>query len=203
MNTSPTLGSQLHAYFENHLLCQKGLQPASIKSYRDSIRLFLQFVATEKHSKLTRLKCVDFTCEHVLAFLRHLEKERGNSVATRNQRLAALRSFFEYLADRIPEILMEAQRVAAVLIKRTVPPRTLFIEKDEFEALFNSMPLKMPSALRTVHYYYFFTIQELGHKSLQIYALAVLIMARNRASIYMGKVTNGEFVLCGRKLQIC
>ncbi|MEE8058699.1 MAG: tyrosine-type recombinase/integrase, partial [Pseudomonadales bacterium] len=43
---------------------------------------------------------------------------------------------------------MEAQRVAMVPIKRTVPPRTLFIEKDEFEALFNSMPLKMSSALR-------------------------------------------------------
>jgi integrase/recombinase XerD len=148
MNTSQSLGHYLHAYFEDHLVCQKGLQVTTVRSYRDTIRLFLQFIAAEKHIKLTRMQYSDLTSNHVLSFFQYIEKERGNGVATRNQRLAALRSFFEYLANRIPEMLIEAQRVAAVPTKRTKPPRTIFIEKDEAEALFDEKWLKTPQALR-------------------------------------------------------
>ena len=148
MNKSQTLGRYLHAYFEDHLVCQKGLQAITIRSYRDTIRLFLQFIAAEQHSKMTQIKYSDLTNDRILAFLQYLDKERGNCVATRNQRLAALRSFFEYLANRIPEMLLEAQRIAAVPTKRTKPPRTLFIEKDEAEALFDEPSLKKPQALR-------------------------------------------------------
>lgn len=148
MSTLPMLGSLLHAFFEDHLRCQKGVQPTTLRSYRDALRLFLLFVATDTRRKLTRLRLPDLTCDQVLHFLNHLEKERGNSVATRNQRLAALRSFFEYLANRVPEALSEAQHVAAVPTKRTSPPRTRFMERDEIEALFKNLPSKGPLALR-------------------------------------------------------
>lgn len=148
MSTLPTLGSLLHAFFEDYLQCQKGVRPTTLRSYRDALRLFLLFVATDERRKLTRLRLPDLTCDRVLRFLSHLENERGNSVATRNQRLAALRSFFAYLADRIPEMLLEAQRVAAVPTKRTSPPRTRFMERDEIEALFENLPSKGPLALR-------------------------------------------------------
>jgi len=148
MSAQPTLGSFLHAYFENHLRCQKGVQPTTVRSYRDAIKLFLQFVAAEKRCKLTRLGLSDLTCDQVLKFLNHLEEKRGNAVASRNQRLAALRSFFEYLANRVPEMLAEAQRVAGVPIKRTPPPRIRFLERDEIETLFQNLPTDEPWALR-------------------------------------------------------
>ncbi len=148
MSAQPTLGSLLHAFFENHLRCQKGVQPTSVRSYRDALRLFLQFVAAEKRCKLTRLGLADLTGDRVLQFLNHLETERGNAVASRNQRLAALRSFFDYLAERLPERLAEAQRVAGVPIKRTPPPRTHFLERDEIETLFQHLPVDDPWALR-------------------------------------------------------
>ena len=88
MSTQSSLGSHLHAYFENYLRCQKGVRPGTIGSYRDTMRLFLQFVAADRRCKLTRLRLSDFTCDRVLMFLNHLETQRGNAVATRNQRLA-------------------------------------------------------------------------------------------------------------------
>jgi integrase/recombinase XerD len=142
------LGSLLHSFFEDHLLCQKGLQPTTIRSYRDALLLYLRFVAGDRRCKLTRLRPCDLTCDRVLRFLDYLEKHRGNGVATRNHRLAALRSLFEYAAGRIPELLVEAQRVAAVPIKRTPPPRTRFLQRDEVEALFNALPSSGPRALR-------------------------------------------------------
>jgi site-specific recombinase XerD len=148
MNGRQTLGSVLHSYFEDYLPCQKGLQSATIRSYRDALMLFLRFAADERRCKLTRLQLSDLTCDRVLAFLAHLEKQRGNAVATRNQRLAALRSLFEFIANRMPELLVEAQRVAAVPTKRTPLPPTRFLHTEEVEALFKALPSCGPRALR-------------------------------------------------------
>jgi len=148
VSTHPPLGDILHSFFEDHLVCQKGLRTLSIRSYRDAIRLFLIFIATDKRCKLTRLGVSDMTSDRVLLFLDHLEKQRGNAVASRNQRLAALRSFFEYLATRLPEQLGEAHRVAGIPIKRTSPPRTRFLEREEIEILFKKLPKNTPLALR-------------------------------------------------------
>ena len=96
MNAPHTLGQLLHSFFEDYLPCQKGLQPTTIRSYRDAVVLYLHFAAQERRCKLTRLQPQDLACERVVRFLRHLETQRGNTVATRNQRLAALRSLFDY-----------------------------------------------------------------------------------------------------------
>lgn len=140
MSGPAELGQLLHAFFDVHLLCQRGLRTLTIRSYSDAIRLFLGFVANEQQYKLTRLSLSDLTSERVLQFLEYLEKERGNSIASRNQRLAALRCFYEYVAERRPERLLDAQRVAHVPIKRCQPPRTRYLERDEIELLFTNMP---------------------------------------------------------------
>ncbi len=149
MNTSSTLGSVLHAYFEDYLCCQKGVRIATIRSYRDSVKLFLQFVSGDTKIKMTRLRLSDLTGDRVVRFLRHLEVQRGNSIATRNQRLAAVRGLFEYVAIHVPETLEEAHRVANVPCKRTQPPQTGYLERDQIELLFKNMPdTGQPLAIR-------------------------------------------------------
>src|SRR5689334_17558739 len=106
------LGHLLHSFFVDHLRVLKGLRPTSVRSYRDTLRLFLGFVAADRRRKITRLTIEDLTFEVVLRFLRQLEEKRRNQVRTRNQRLAALRAFFEYIASRVPEHLAVAERVA-------------------------------------------------------------------------------------------
>ncbi len=142
------LGPFLYSFFEDYLKCQKGLRPGSLKSYRDSVSLFLIFLAAQTRHKVSRLTLDDLTCSHVLAFLQDLETSRHNHVRTRNQRLAAIRGLFEYLARRIPEMLKEAQSVAAIPTKRTPPAETFFLEQDEMQSLFASLPTMGPSALR-------------------------------------------------------
>lgn len=134
------LGRLLHAFFEDHLKCQKGLRINSIRSYRDTLRLFLQFVADDTRHKFTQLTLADLTAERVRHFLAYLEQERHNQARTRNQRLAALRSFFEYLAYCEPGMLHQAQQVDAIPIKRTVPSQTLYLELDEVQDLFGQLP---------------------------------------------------------------
>ena len=137
--SSPTLGEVIFSFFEDHLKCQKGLRPASIKSYRDTMKLFLQFVAQDTRQKLSRLSIAELTCERVLSFLKGLEDQRHNHIRTRNQRLAALRTFFEYVAQRLPEGLKEAGRIAAIPTPKAAPPETRFLERDEIEKLFGSL----------------------------------------------------------------
>lgn len=148
MSAQQTLGPLLRSFFEDHLPCQKGLQPTTVRNYRDALVLYLRFVAGERRCRLTRLQLRDLTAETCIRFLRHLEAQRGNSVATRNQRLAALRSLFDYIATRRPEFIDEAQRLAAVPTKRMPPPRTRFLQRDEIEAVFRALPASGPLALR-------------------------------------------------------
>jgi integrase/recombinase XerD len=142
------LGPVVYAFFERHLKAEKGLSPASVRSYRDALRLLLAFIAGQRRRQITRLAIEDLTAERVREFLGHIEVERGNHIRTRNQRLAALHTFFAYLAGQAPEMLAEAERVTAIPMKRVAPPGTRFLERDEIEALFSALPTKGRSALR-------------------------------------------------------
>jgi site-specific recombinase XerD len=146
--TKQTPGSLLYSFFEDYLKVQKGLRPASIKSYRDGLRLFVQFVSSDTHRRISKLSISDFTSDRVLRFLRYLEEKRANSRETRNHRLAALRLFFDYIATRVPELLVEAERVQNIPRKRTSPPPTYFLERSDVQKLFEMLPLKGKLALR-------------------------------------------------------
>jgi site-specific recombinase XerD len=146
--TTPTLGPLVQSFFADHLPVQKGLRLGSIRSYRDTIRLFLRFVAEQHGGPIARLALEDLTFEQVLAFLKHLEQARGNAIRTRNQRRAALNTFFAYLALRVPEMLAVCQQVAAIPVKRTSPPDTHYLEREEVTALFRSLPREGRFALR-------------------------------------------------------
>jgi len=143
-----TLGKAIHSFFEDYLICQKGLSAATIKSYRDGLRLFLCFVADDCGRKISRLAVTDLTSDRAIHFLNDIELKRHNHIRTRNQRLAGLRCFFDYLALREPEILKEAERVAAIPRKRVAPPVTGFLERDEIETLFADLPKQGRFALR-------------------------------------------------------
>lgn len=146
MNT--TLGQVVSAFFEDHLRLQKGFCPASIRSYRDTLKLLLVHVAGLCRRPVTRLALSDLTFERALDFLHMIEDTRKNQVRTRNQRLAALRTFYRYLAVHHPEMLAEAQRVEAIPTKRTQAARTVYLERDEVDALFRALPKQGNLALR-------------------------------------------------------
>jgi integrase/recombinase XerD len=134
------LGQVVFACFEDPLKVQKGLRPGSIRSYRDTLKLFLIHVASLCRRPVTRLALSDLASERVLDFLRMIEEKRRNQAHTRNQRLAALRTFYRYLAVHYPEMLAEAQRVEAIPTKRVQAHRTVYLERDEIDTLFQTLP---------------------------------------------------------------
>jgi integrase len=146
--TSIPLGQIVYSFIEDHLKTQKGLRPLSIKSYRDTLRLFLIFAARDTGRRIARLSPEHLTFERMVGFLRHLEGERRNQIRTRNQRLAALHGFFEYLASRVPEMMAVAERDAAIPTKRTPLKETRFLDRDEIGALFAQLPKRGSSADR-------------------------------------------------------
>ena len=148
MNPARPLGPLMHSFFVDHLVAVKGLRPASVRSYRDTMRLLLCFLAKEKGTKITKLGLDDLTFEVVLGFLRYLEVDRGNHVRTRNQRLSVLHALFDYIATREPEMLGVCQRVAAIPMKRSAPAETHFLERDEMEDLLRRLPRQGRLALR-------------------------------------------------------
>lgn len=148
MSGARPLGPLVHSFFLDHLVTVKGLRASSVRSYRDTIRLLLCFVAQERGTKITKLNVEDLSFERVLGFLRYLENDRHNHVRTRNQRLAALHTLFDYIASREPEMLGVCQQVTAIPMKRAAPAQTHFLERDEVEALLRHLPRTGRLALR-------------------------------------------------------
>ena len=145
---TPTLGKLVQSFFADHLAVQKGLRLGSVRSYRDTMRLFLCFVTAQTHQPIARLSLQDLTFDRVLSFLKHLEQDRGNHVRTRNQRRAALNTFFAYLALRVPEMLGTCQQIAAIPVKRTPLSATHYLEEAEMTALLRHLPRHGHHALR-------------------------------------------------------
>ncbi len=128
---------QVRNFFEHYLTVEKGLSPNTILAYRDTLKLFLRFAADHQRKSCVDLTVEDLSAETIRLFLAHLEKERSNGIRTRNARLAAIHSFFRYLAYREPRFLALSQEVLGIPFKRHARPVMGYLNKGEVAHLFN------------------------------------------------------------------
>jgi integrase/recombinase XerD len=133
-----TLGPTLQAFFTDRLIAQRHASPHTIAAYRDTLRLLLGFAERRVGRQACKLEIADLDATLVGAFLDHLERERGNSVRTRNARLAAIHSLFRYAALRHPEQAALIERVLAIPPKRTDRALITFLDDNEVDALLAS-----------------------------------------------------------------
>ncbi len=112
------IAATVQAFFTERLIAQRQSSSATIAAYRDTVRMLLKFTATKTGKGCARLEFSDLTATTVSMFLDHLEHDRGNSVRTRNARLAAIHSLFTFAALRHPEHAADIQRVLAIPTKR-------------------------------------------------------------------------------------
>jgi site-specific recombinase XerD len=131
---SPSLASALHAFLTDYLPRQRAMSVDTLHSYRDSLKLFLQFAAG-KRSDPSQLTLEQLTSERVTAFLQHLEAVRHNKASTRNVRLSALHSFFRYVGAHYPEHLATAQQILSVPFKRTTLREVQHLELSEIQSI--------------------------------------------------------------------
>ncbi|MBL9140174.1 MAG: site-specific integrase [Verrucomicrobiales bacterium] len=133
---STVLANALHGFFTNYLPRQRAMSPHTISSYRDSLKLWLLFVAGKKLDP-SQLTIEQLGVDQVMAFLDHLEGARGNQASTRNVRLSAIHSFFRHLGAIHPEHLALAQRILSVPFKRTGTREIQHLELAEMRAVFD------------------------------------------------------------------
>lgn len=145
---STTLARALRAFFAEHLPAVRGVSPHTVCSYRDAFTLLLRFLAEFRGLSVVRLDFKDVSPEVIVAFLEHLERQRGNGAATRNARLAAIHSFARFVATTSPEHLDLCQRIMAVPFKRARSRLVEYLESGEVAAILAAPPRTTPDGRR-------------------------------------------------------
>ncbi len=135
MKKTDQLPALLRAFFHERLAEQRNASIHTVRSYRDTWRLFLCFVAERKRREVAEITLADLTASEVSAFLAHAEHERKGTIGTRNCRLAAIRSFFHFVAGKEPMAIAQCTEVLAVPIKRASIPAPCYLEPSEVEAI--------------------------------------------------------------------
>ena len=140
VSAGPSLATLLQAFFLERLTAQRNASPQTVAAYRDSFRLLLEFAQQYVGKAPERLELTDLDAPVVLAFLDHLERERHNTIRSRNARFAAIRSFMHFAAFKDPTALPGIQRVLAIPMKRFDKPLLGFLSTSEIQAILDAPP---------------------------------------------------------------
>lgn len=132
------LAPSLQAWFTERLITQRAASPNTIAAYRTTLRLLLGFASERTAKTPSALDIADLDAPLIAEFLTHLERDRHNSTATRNNRLAAIHSLFGYLALQHPEHAASIQRVLAIPAKRTQRSIVTYLTDPEVNALLDA-----------------------------------------------------------------
>jgi len=135
----------LQGFFTDKLIRQRRAGPNTLSAYRDTWRLLLQFASHTTATAPSGLDLAQIDAELVTAFLTHLETERANTAATRNARLAAIRSLFRYAALHSPEHAEDISRVLAIPPKRCDRPVVCFLTAAEIDARPRPAAARLPN----------------------------------------------------------
>lgn len=143
------LGRALLRFFQEYLPTQRGVSPHTLRSYRDSVLLLLRHMSKNTQRRIEALQLSDLTAERVIQFLRYLETERHNGIATRNARLAGLHTFARFLIANHPEHIAPLQSVLGIPFKRGAKKAPIdYLEMKEVEALLGGIDRATPSGQR-------------------------------------------------------
>jgi site-specific recombinase XerD len=139
----------LQSFFGQYLVQQKNVSPKTVTTYRDAFKVFLRYMEQAHRKSPVQIDLPDFNADTVLGFLNYLEKERQNTVRSRNLRLAALRSFAHYvLAFHGTDYTPQIQRILSIPLKRFARPLLGFLSPEEVQALLDAPDATTPAGRR-------------------------------------------------------
>jgi site-specific recombinase XerD len=131
---SPSFAALVQTFFAEHLQ-QRAMSRCTVAAYRDAFVLFLDFAQTRLRKQPTEIHLDEVTPALILAFLDHLEHERGNTVRSRNARLAALRAFLKFAGRRDVSALHAVEKALGVPMKRFERPMLGYLSREEMLAV--------------------------------------------------------------------
>lgn len=104
-------------------------------TYSHAFMLLFEFAARRLKCSPSSLDIEQLDAKLVMAFLDHLERDRGNGVSSRNARLAAIKSLFRYLEHRVPSALDQVRRILAIPSKRSTTRLVGYLSREEAQAI--------------------------------------------------------------------
>ena len=110
----------------------------TITSYRDTYIQLIKFMIDVKNVKSNKIQIEDLTNETIIDFLNWIEKEKGNSISTRNQRLAAIHSLFQYIQMQIPEYMFQCQQIIGIPYKKAEKKTIGYLDEEKTKKLLSS-----------------------------------------------------------------
>jgi integrase/recombinase XerD len=135
-------------FLTSYLAGQRNHSTNTIRSYRDTFILLLQYLNDNKNISPNKVNISTVTKETVKDFLKWLEEERGCGISTRNQRLAAIHAFFRYVQSESPESMFQCQQILSISSKKTCHKLPTYLEVDEMKMLLEQPKLNLRSGRR-------------------------------------------------------
>jgi integrase/recombinase XerD len=133
-----SLATHVSIFFRERLPLENRASQRTCETYALALRLFFEFAAQQLKVRPSSLRLEQLDAPRVQAFLQHLEKQRHNGPATRNVRLAAIRSFMRFIEYREPAALEQVQRIRAIPMKRTDTRLVNHLDQKEMQALLDA-----------------------------------------------------------------
>jgi len=131
----PELQVLIQKFFLQWLMTQRSVSPETVKSYRDTFRIFLKHLETTHNIKPSAVTVKHFEAEYIIGFLNYLEEERGNTRKTINVRLSAISCFLKFLSFEIPEYSGLLSRSLMIPYRKEEKREMDFLTKEEYLAL--------------------------------------------------------------------
>ena len=150
MSDTTLLGPWVRRFLMEYLIGDRNLARNTQRSYRDTLRQLLPIIARSAHKRIDALRVEDLSADRIRRFLRDLEENHGRSIATRNQRLAAIHSLAQFVSLHSPEHVQWCGEIRTIVMKKGPRPAVGYLEKDEMDVLL-AMPDMTTSQGRRDH----------------------------------------------------
>lgn len=138
----------INKYFNDYLVSMRNVSKNTILSYRDTMVLLINYLYKIKNIKPEQIKLENLTAEIISEFLSWLEVEKNCSITTRNQRLAAIRSFFRYISIQSPEYLFLVQQILNIPNKKVHRTEIKYLSIEQTQELLSKPNISEKNGLR-------------------------------------------------------
>ena len=142
------VAQHISAFLRERLPVQRAASPHTCDAYAHAFKLLFEYASVRLGLAPSDIHLEQLDAPLVLDFLVHLESARGNSAATRNARLAAIKSFFRFVEHRVPSVLEQSRRILAIPSKRTDTKLVRHLTVDEMRAVLEAPDVGTRAGLR-------------------------------------------------------
>lgn len=140
----------LSKFLGEYLIVERNMSPNTVKSYKKTFQLFINYLVNEKNISLNKITFKNITREIVLDFLNYLEIEKKNTIRSRNQRLACIKSFYNYCLIYEIENIENIRKITGLSSKKFTEPVFEYLSEEELQKIFENFDISQRNGLRNL-----------------------------------------------------